>query len=66
MGQDEHLAHTLTPEEMVANAIVIQLVKEGLLLEDDADLTYYGLLEGKLRQSDWRLLAEKAAVKEVD
>ncbi len=60
MEPDQLEPHGLSAEETVAINIVQTLIARGLLQEDDADLTYYGLLEGKLRQADWRLLAEKA------
>ncbi|MCB9009889.1 MAG: hypothetical protein H6656_21390 [Ardenticatenaceae bacterium] len=50
----------LTAEELLANTIVNKLVSQGLLPQSLAEQTFYGLCEGKLRESDWRLLAEKA------
>lgn len=50
----------LTPEESLANNIVNKLITQGLLPESLAEETFYGLSEGRLRESDWRLLAEKA------
>jgi len=50
----------LTSEETLANTIVNRLLAQGLLPESLAEETYYGLSEGRLRESDWRLLAEKA------
>lgn len=50
----------LSVEEMLANTIVNRLIEQGLLPSDLAEETFYGLSEGKLGESDWRLIAEKA------
>lgn len=50
----------LTTEELLANTIVDRLISQGLLPQSLAEQTFYGLCEGKLRESEWRLLAEKA------
>ncbi|MCA9995700.1 MAG: hypothetical protein KDE56_08140 [Anaerolineales bacterium] len=50
----------LTAEEKLANTIVNRLVAQGLLPQALAEQTFYALCEGKLREADWRLLAEKA------
>lgn len=50
----------LTTEEQLANTIVNKLVAQGLLPPSLAEQTFYGLCEGKLRESEWRLLAEKS------
>ena len=55
----------LTAEETLANTIVNRLITQGLLPESLAEETFYGLSEGKLLESDWRLLAEKALAKEA-
>lgn len=50
----------LTAEEQLANIIVNKLIDHGLLPESLAEETFYGLSEGKLNESDWRLIGEKA------
>lgn len=50
----------LTAEEQLANTIVNRLIAHGLLPESLGEETFYGLSEGKLNESDWRLIAEKA------
>jgi len=50
----------LSAEELLANTIVNRLIEQGLLPEALAEESFYGLSEGKLGESDWRLLAEKA------
>ena len=54
----------LSVEEMLANTIVNRLIEQGLLPRALAEETFYGLSEGKLGESDWRLIAEKALAKE--
>ncbi len=57
---DAHTTIQLTVEERVANTIVNRLIIQGLLPESLAEEIFYALSEGHLRESDWRLLAEKA------
>lgn len=49
----------LSAEELLANTIVNRLINQKVLSEALAEETYYGLSEGKLSESDWRLIAEK-------
>lgn len=52
----------LSAEELLANTIVNRLIKQKVLAETLAEETFYGLSEGKLGESDWRLIAEKTLI----
>jgi len=50
----------LTADAKVARKIVNKLTDHGLLLETSGEQLFHDLGEGSMRESDWRLLAEKA------
>lgn len=61
-GADIESGIQLSAEELLANTIVNRLIKQKVLAETLAEETFYGLSEGKLGESDWRLIAEKTLI----
>jgi hypothetical protein len=61
-GVDIEPVIQLSAEELLANAIVNRLIKQEVLSQTLAEETFYGLSEGKLGESDWRLIAEKTLI----
>jgi hypothetical protein len=54
-----------TLSEELAGKVLPVLVKQGLFLPEDAQRYEAKLASGKMKAEDWRLIAEKAAAKEV-
>ncbi|QRP64402.1 hypothetical protein I6J77_02765 [Rhodanobacter sp. FDAARGOS 1247] len=54
-----------TLSEELAGKVMPVLVEQGLFLPEDAQRYEAKLASGKMKAEDWRLIAEKAAAKEV-
>jgi hypothetical protein len=58
------LADTQTPDEIVAARIVTQLIRSGVVNEEEGKKLAHSLARGEFTAQDWRLLAEKELLRE--